>query len=498
MANIQDIVRITAQIDVPQVTGRTRFGTVLFVTTDPTLAGSGANSVATFANLTEVATEFPTTSEVYSAAEIYFSQSPYPPPLVVARWSTASSISRIVGGTHADIDTLEALTTTTLNLSQDGATVAISGLSSSPFDGDAAPSDIAASLQAIIRAVTFPGNSDVTVTYDSVRSAFVLGGSLNGGSPRQFDFPTGGLAAALGWTSSTGGRVLAGAEALTAGDFLANLDTVGVGWYWMAVDQGLSDTAQAEELSTAIQATEKQLILDANASTLLADTPSGSSADIAALMPARTSMIYSGSSDYKAVSAAGLFAAVNFNASNSLITANLKRLPGTLPDALTSTQIQQLRDLNINRYTTFGATPVLTNGTTLQTNVFMDVRYWLDWFVDAVRTAVFNTLASTSRIPQTNDGIAQIIETIESVCLVGRANGGIAPGEVSIATQNDIRSTAGIADFDGQLSTGYFVYVQPLAQLSEEALARREIPPINIWLKGSDAVHFVDINATFS
>ena len=95
MANIQDIVRITAQIDVPQVTGRTRFGTVLFVTTDPTLAGSGANSVATFANLTEVATEFPTTSEVYSAAEIYFSQSPYPPPLVVARWSTALSLIHI-------------------------------------------------------------------------------------------------------------------------------------------------------------------------------------------------------------------------------------------------------------------------------------------------------------------------------------------------------------------------------------------------------------------
>ena len=498
MVNIQDIVRITAQIDVPQVTGRARFGNVLFVTTDPTLAGSGGNSVATFANLTEVANEFPTTSPVYAAAQIYFSQSPYPPPLVVGRWSQSASIARVVGGEHDSAEAIEALAATTLTLSQDGADVSISGLGSSPFDGDTSYSSIAASLQAIIRAVSFAGNSDVTVTYDATRGAFVLGGSLNAGVPRQLDFPTGGLATALGWTSEAGGRVLAGAEALTAGDLLANLDAAGADWYWMVTDQSIDDTPAVEELSAAIQATEKQLIVDAQASTLLASPPTGSSANIAALQPSRTSMIYSGSADYKAVSVAALFAGVNFNAANSLITANLKSLPGTLPDALTRTQLGLLRGLNINSYTTFGATPVLTNGTTLQQNIYMDVRYWLDWFVDAVRTAVFNTLASSARIPQTNDGVAQIIETIEGVCLQGRANGGIAPGQVSTATQNDIRSVAHPANFDGQLATGYFVYVQPLAELSEEALARREIPPIHIWLKGSDAIHFVDISATFS
>ena len=172
-------------------------------------------------------------------------------------------------------------------------------------------------------------------------------------------------------------------------------------------------------------------------------------------------------------------------------------MPGTKADEISASQKIELDRKRINRYTPYGDFNIYEEGVTFQTGTWIDVRYWLDWFVGAVRTDVFNLLASSPRIPQTNAGIATIVNVIEAVCRQGVANGGIAPGVVTAGMAADIRQSTGDDEFDGVLSNGYLVFVSPLASQAQADREARQSPPFRIWVKGSGAVHFVEIDITF-
>ena len=61
------------------------FGRTLLLTTDTTL-DAGAGRVRAFASMDEVARVFAPDSSPYQAAQVYFSQVPYPRNLVIGRW----------------------------------------------------------------------------------------------------------------------------------------------------------------------------------------------------------------------------------------------------------------------------------------------------------------------------------------------------------------------------------------------------------------------------
>ena len=52
-------------------------------------------------------------------------------------------------------------------------------------------------------------------------------------------------------------------------------------------------------------------------------------------------------------------------------------------------------------------------------------------------------------------------------------------------------------NFEGVLPTGYLIYIAPLASQAQSARDARVAPSISVFLKGSGAVHFVDIDLTF-
>ena len=93
---IQDIVEVRAQIE-PRGAGGREFGRTLLLTTDPTL-GAGAGRVGVFASMDEVARTFTPGSGPYQAAQVYFSQVPYPRNLVIGRWINTRESARLTGG----------------------------------------------------------------------------------------------------------------------------------------------------------------------------------------------------------------------------------------------------------------------------------------------------------------------------------------------------------------------------------------------------------------
>ena len=189
---------------------------------------------------------------------------------------------------------------------------------------------------------------------------------------------------------------------------------------------------------------------------------------------------------------------VNFDGANTLITAKFKSLPGTVPDALDRAGQTELDQKRVNYYTRFGADAIFAEGWTLKPGTWIDVRYWLDWIVDEIKRRVFNLLyTQPTRLPQTDAGIASLRAEVERVCEAGVRNGGIAPGAVSEPMANDIRLATGNREFTGRLARGFLVHVDPLSSLTEADRAARNAPGMKVWLKGSGAIHFADIELVF-
>ena len=99
---IQDIVEVRAQIT-PRGAGGREFGRTLLLTTDPTL-DAGAGRVGVFASMDEVARTFTPGSGSYQAAQVYFSQVPYPRNLVIGRWINTRESARLTGGSPGALE----------------------------------------------------------------------------------------------------------------------------------------------------------------------------------------------------------------------------------------------------------------------------------------------------------------------------------------------------------------------------------------------------------
>ncbi len=93
---IQDIVEVRAQIR-PRGAGGREFGRTLLLTTDPTM-DAGAGRVGVFSSMDEVARVFTADSVPYQAAQVYFSQVPYPRNLVIGRWINTRESAGLTGG----------------------------------------------------------------------------------------------------------------------------------------------------------------------------------------------------------------------------------------------------------------------------------------------------------------------------------------------------------------------------------------------------------------
>ena len=493
MPEISNIVRVSA-ILAPQGVLRREFGRTLFLypaADSPDLDRRARDlRVNEYASQATVANDYGTTEEAYRAGNIYFQQVPYPRDFLTAAWFEGGAVSQLVGTVpDGPLTAIKALSNTTITVAGQSLSIDldVTGTGNTGFG------NIAAALQTAIRTIADPDLSGATVTYDtdhfvvSVPSGADLGGVFAGAAAGTLG---------LGETAV----YQRGTPPETVTEALDRIEAINNSWYWLTLAPAIY-TVEASALAVAAWAAPKtvQLVIDnTNMGVLLQNEAASIPAKLSALEYDRTSVVWSRTPDYKAVSLAGRFSSVNFAAPNALITAKFKDLPGTLPDDITSTQKAELDRKRLNHYSPFGGDSIFVEGWTLRPGTWIDVRYWLDWLVNATQIAVYNRLRqSPARIPQTDDGIKAIQNVVENVMEQGVRNGGAAPGQLSEALANDVRLATGNREFNGFLSTGYLVYIEPVALQPQSDRTQRKAPPVRVWAKGSGAVHFVEVSIVF-
>ena len=420
------------------------------------------------------------------AANTYFQQNPFPRTLLLASVNTAAQPSfvfgRAVTPTEAQINALGNSAAFTLN----GVAISVDLSTAATLAGATS-----ALVSAINGNAAFSGVSGAVV--DGAIEFAIPGVNLETG------FAAGTAANLLG-LAGNGVDVLGSLDAETVVQALDRLENSNTVYYYLVVDPALiTDAATATAIANWVNARTRQIFVDLTGEgTLTAGETTSIGATLFALGQNRVTGIWSDTTDHKALSFAARFSSIDFNQPNSLITGKFKLLPGTTPDRLTTTQREELDRKRINYFRRVGPGGSLSEtgeGTSFGT--WIDVQSWVDWFQTAIETDVYNLLRGSPRIPQTGEGVSALRNSIVGVCERGVRNGGIAPNDVSPEMALDIRQSTGNAQFDGFLSLGYLVWVGTLADQSQADRVARKAPPFKVWVKGSGAVHFVEISAAF-
>lgn len=204
----------------------------------------------------------------------------------------------------------------------------------------------------------------------------------------------------------------------------------------------------------------------------------------------RSIVMFSTQEVHAAMSVLGRMATVNFQGSNTTITLKFKQCPGVAPEYLTSAQARALKGKHVNAFVAFqNDTNILQEGVT-SSGYFIDEIHGLDWLQDQVQTDLWNLLyTSTTKVGQDESGMNAILSTVNKSLNQGVTNHLIAPGVWNA-------DGFGALNRGDTLSTGYYVYIQPLAEQSQSDREARKAPPIQIAVKLAGAVHFVDVIIT--
>lgn len=204
----------------------------------------------------------------------------------------------------------------------------------------------------------------------------------------------------------------------------------------------------------------------------------------------RTFTQYSSSSRYAALSAFARAFTVDFTASNTTITLKFKTEPGVTYETLTTSQATNLEAKNCNVYVYYeNDTAILEQGV-MANGDFFDERHGLDWLQNAVQTADYNTLyTSTTKIPQTDAGTTTRIANIEAVLDKANNNGLFAPGKWTGGPVGELNT-------NDYLTKGYYTYAESVDdQLQTDREARKGVP-IQVAAKLAGAVHYASVAIT--
>ena len=123
---------------------------------------------------------------------------------------------------------------------------------------------------------------------------------------------------------------------------------------------------------------------------------------------------------------------------------------------------------------------------------FIDETHGLDWQQNRVETDLWNLLyTTTTKIGQDEAGMTAILATINKSLDAGVRNGLIAPGVWN-------GDSFGSLQKGDTLTSGYYVYIQPLEEQAQSDREARKAPPIKVAIKLRGAVHFIEATLTIN
>ncbi len=181
---------------------------------------------------------------------------------------------------------------------------------------------------------------------------------------------------------------------------------------------------------------------------------------------------------------AGRALSTNFNGSLTCQDMDLKVLAGIQPDpGITQTYWNNAQTAGADTYVSWAGVPgVSTSGA----NNYFDQVYNIQWLSIALQVAGFNYLQGTStKIPQTENGVAGLKSAYQAVLTQGVTNGYLAPGAWNSSTTfgNQVDLVNAVAQL------GYYIYSSPVALQAQSARAARQAPLIQIAAKQAGSIN---------
>lgn len=332
-----------------------------------------------------------------------------------------------------------------------------------------------------------------TVIWDANNARFVVTSKTTGEtSAVGFATPnaTGtDISALMGILEGTGAKIIARQPAETITECVAKFIDLSSKWYGLYIAETISDDdvlavaglIQSDDVSRIYaHTTQNTAVLDADNNT-----------DIASRLKAAafgtTCVQYSSQSPYAAVSILGRAFTVNFAGWRTTITIKFKQEPGIVAETLTQTQALTLQQKNCNVFVNYdNDTAILQEGVMCNAD-FFDERHGLDWLQNYVQTNYYNRLyTSSTKVPQTDEGITDLLTNVEASLAQGAENGLIAPGVWG-------GDGFGALNTGDTLTKGYYVYSPPIAQQAQAEREARKAPVMQVAIKLAGAVHFGDV-----
>lgn len=484
---VSKVVRVNV-LTSPTFPSRKGFGLLL-------IAGESARlplgqRIRFYSDMDGVAVDFSSSDEEYKAAQVFFSQSPAPSQLAIGRRFPSGAPGELMGsvsGFTTDIPTWQAVTAGSVRLIVDGNTRNLSAMN---FSADATLTAVASRIQTALVAA---GSTGATVTYDGTRF-IVRSGTTGVSSTVAYATTTGAgtdISTMLGLTAAQLGTITNGIASETMSGSLDALQVFDGSWYGLTLAASGTTEQNLKDAAAWVEARVKVFGYTTAASNV---QDGANSSDIATFFKnqgyRRTIGVWDDNDAYAVVSALARAFIVNFGEQNSTITLKFKTMPTVSPISINETQRLAFVAKNINYYAYFGESAMLAEGV-MANGVFFDEVHGLDWLQNAIETNVFGYLYTrTTKVPQTDKGVAQIVSQVDKAMAEGVNNGLIAPGTWGGSNLGEVSQ----GDF---LAKGYYIYAQPVALQNQSDREARKAPPIQVIAKGAGAIHSVDVTVTF-
>lgn len=481
MLPVSNIVDFTINLS-PLAAAARSFG-VLMIAGDSDVI-SGLERFRTYTDIDGVVADFGTSGPEYNAAVLYFGQTPKPPTLMIGRWlRTATSgfnLGGILSSTEQALSNWTGITDGAFKITVDGSQKSLTSLN---FSGQT-------SLNGVATVITTALSGSATCTWTG--SSFKVTSATTGTS----SLVTAAISPASGTDISAQLKLTAGTLLVltpgyapeTALACATALASASIAWYGLMFQASTQPvTSQFQAISAFIEAQTVTRIFGIT-TTDTATLSSASTTDLAYLLaqtaPRQTFIQYSQNA-YAVASFFGRAFSVNFNQSATAITLMFKQEPGVASEDLTSAQAAVLAAKRCNVFAGYvNATNIIQYGVMCGPSFFDEI-HGLDWFQNTIQTACYNVLyTSTTKIPQTDGGVNQLVNAISGVCDQAVANGLVAPGTWTAGGFGTLQT--------GQfLKTGYYIFAQPVALQSQADREARLCPPIQIALKLAGAIQNV-------
>lgn len=154
-----------------------------------------------------------------------------------------------------------------------------------------------------------------------------------------------------------------------------------------------------------------------------------------------------------------------------------KTLTGVAPDTFTPSEIDALKEANLNYYITCAGRNITLDGRTTE-GEWIDIIRFRDWLLNNIQGKIYTLFIVNPKVPYTDDGLNLIFGQLSAALTEGQQRGGIAT-----------------ADFDelGNVTPGYTITMPTMASIPESIRATRSLTGVKFSARLTGAIHIVTI-----